>query len=144
MLASVCCLHPCDRRVSQPLPYFGSRVSAGFPSPAEEFIEKPLDLNELLIRHPSSSFFLRVAGTSMEGAGIDDGDLLLVDRAVEPTNGRIVIAVVNGELTVKRLRYTPTGKPYLQAENPDYAPIEIAAETDCHLWGVVVNVIKSV
>ena len=144
MIADLCCLYACDRRVFRALPYFASRVSAGFPSPADEFIEKALDLNELLIRHPSSSFFLRVAGSSMAGAGISDGDLLLVDRAVEPTDGRIVIAVVDGELTVKRLRYTPAGHPYLYPENRDYPPIAISEETDCHLWGVVINVIKSV
>ncbi|MEO0949384.1 MAG: translesion error-prone DNA polymerase V autoproteolytic subunit [Cyanobacteria bacterium J06641_5] len=144
MLASVCQLHRCDRRISCPLPSYTSRVSAGFPSPAEDYIEQSLDLNELLIQHPSSSFFLRVEGNSMIGAGIGDGDLLLVDRAVEPTNGRIVIAVIDGELTVKRLCYTQAGQPYLYPENPDYPPINISEETDCHLWGVVTNVIKAV
>lgn len=143
-MANLCRLQRCDRKVSYALPCFSSRVSAGFPSPAEDHIEKALDLNELLIRHPSSSFFLRVEGNSMAGAGISDGDLLLVDRAVEPTDGRIVIAVVDGELTVKRLRHTKTGQPYLYPENPDYPPIAISEETDCHLWGVVINVIKSV
>ena len=144
MAVDLLSLHCCERGAACPLPYFVSPVSAGFPSPADDAIEKSLDLNELLIRHPASSFFLRVEGSSMIGAGIEHGDLLLVDRAVEPTSGRIVIAVINGELTVKRLQYSRQGWPYLCPENPDYSPIAISEETDCHLWGVVINVIKTV
>lgn len=85
------------------LPLFASRVPAGFPSPADDYIDQRLDLNEHLINHPAATFFVRVSGDSMTGASLHDGDLLIVDRALEPVDGRIVIAAVNGELTVKRL-----------------------------------------
>ena len=124
------------------LPFYQSSVSAGFPSPAENDIENELDLNELLIKHPVATFFLRVAGESMIYAGIHHGDILIVDRSLEPGNGKIVIASLNGELTVKRLR-KHQGRIYLMAENEKYPPIEITEETDFLIWGVVTNVIHA-
>src|SRR5271170_4231392 len=87
-------------------PLFSSTISAGFPSPADEFIEAKLDLNELLVKHPVATFFMRVSGNSMQDCGIQDKDILIVDRSLTPTNGKIVIAIINGQLTVKRLKKT--------------------------------------
>lgn len=125
------------------LPLYSSKVRAGFPSPADEFIEAKLDLNELLVKHPAATFFVRVAGDSMINAGINDGDILVVDRGLEPTVGKIVIAAVNGELTVKRLQKDKHGKFLLMPENPDYPPIIVNPESGAHIWGVVTNVIHS-
>jgi DNA polymerase V len=125
-----------------PLPLFGYRVAAGFPSPADDHLEDTLDLNTHLIQHPAATFFLRVQGQSMTGAGINDGDLLVVDRSLEPKSGSVVIAVVNGELTVKRL-HTDSGKVWLLPENPDFAPLAIPEGTDLHIWGVVAHVVHS-
>lgn len=122
------------------LPFYQTSISAGFPSPADDDLEDRLDLNELLIKHPSATFFLRVSGNSMIDAGIHPNDILIVDRSLEPTNGRIVIASVNGELTVKRLIYEKN-KVQLVAENKKYSPIDITEEVDFRIWGVVINVI---
>jgi DNA polymerase V len=111
-------------------------VPAGFPSPADDYAEGPLDLNRHLIRHPAATFFVRVKGDSIIGAGIFSGDLLIVDRAMNPTNGSIVIAGVNGDLTVKRLHRSKGGITLLP-ENPAYRPIEIDHSTDFEVWGVV-------
>lgn len=125
------------------LPFYQHTVSAGFPSPAEDASQDVLDLNELLIKRPTATFFLRVSGSSMIKAGIHHNDILIVDRSLEPGNGKIVIAAVNGELTVKRL--VIEGKQIsLKAENEGYPPILMNAETELHIWGVVTNVIHSV
>ncbi|RJX28533.1 MAG: LexA family transcriptional regulator [Desulfurivibrio sp.] len=116
-------------------PLFSSGVSAGFPSPADDYIDRELDLNEYLITNPAATFFVRVAGDSMIGAGINHDDILIVDRSLEPVSGRIVIAIVDGELTVKRL--IKTGECCrLVAENPLYPPTEIAKEMELEVWGV--------
>ncbi len=125
-----------------PLAFFTSRVEAGFPSPADDYLEGTLDLNEHLIRRPAATFFLRVSGDSMTGAGIYPGDILIVDRSLPPADGRIVIAVVDGELTVKRLSRRP-GRIRLLPENPRYPPIDITAEQDLRVWGVVVHAVHS-
>lgn len=125
------------------LPFFENGVSAGFPSPAENEIESELDLNELLIKHPSATFFLRVSGSSMIKAGIHHNDILVVDRSLEPVSGKVVIASINGELTVKRLVKTGS-QVKLIAENDAYKPIDITGEEDFRIWGVVTNVIHSV
>lgn len=122
------------------LPLFATPVSAGFPSPAEDYIDRGLDLNEHLITHPAASFYLRVKGDSMIEAGIHDGDLLIVDRALQPEHGRIIIGILDGEFTVKRL-LRKKNKLYLQPENRDYKPIEITAEMQFEIWGVVTYVI---
>ena len=124
------------------LPFFATAVQAGFPSPADDYLEGALDLNEHLIRRPAATFFLRVLGDSMTGAGIHSGDLLIVDRSVHPADGRIVIAVVDGELTVKRLSRR-RGRVRLMPENPRYRPIEIRDGQDLQIWGVVLHVIHS-
>jgi DNA polymerase V len=125
------------------LPLVLARISAGFPSPADDFIDKTLDLNEHLVRHPAATFFVRVAGNSMIGAGIHQGDLLIVDRSLEAQDGKIVIAILNGELTVKRFR-KKFGKVFLWPENSNYQPIEIKDGAQFEIWGVVAHVIHSV
>ena len=121
---------------------YTSRVAAGFPSPADDHLEGPLDLNAHLVAHPAATFVVRVAGDSMAGAGIRDGDLLVVDRAREAKSGAIVVAVVDGELTVKRLRIGRQGIR-LEAENPAYKPIEVRESADLVVWGVVAHAIRS-
>ena len=121
-------------------PLMASKITAGFPSPAQDYIEGKLDLNEHLISHPASTFFVRVDGYSMIGAGIQPDDILIVDRALEAAHNRIVIAIVDGELTVKRLKIDGSDY-YLMPENPDFAPIHIHEGIDFVIWGVVTYVI---
>ena len=121
-------------------PLFTVPVSAGFPSPAEDYIEGKLDLNKYLIKHPAATFFVKVSGNSMIDAGIHDGDILIVDRSLKPANKKVVIAVVNGELTVRRIRVTK-GTVVLISENKDYKPLQVDEEMDFEVWGVVTNVI---
>lgn len=123
------------------LPLFLEPVSAGFPSPADDYIEKKLDLNEFIIKHPAATFFVRVNGDSMCNAGIQSGDLLVVDRAVKPASGKIVVAILNGEFTVKRLEINPRGFVRLLPENPAYPAVEIHADVEFQVWGVVTHVI---
>jgi DNA polymerase V len=125
------------------LPLVAARISAGFPSGMEDFIERKIDLNETLVQHESATYFIRVQGDSMTGAGIQDGDILIVDRSLEPENGKIVIAVLNGELTVKRIRRRG-GKIFLHPENPKYAAYEVTSDTAFEVWGVVRHVIHTV
>jgi DNA polymerase V len=124
------------------LPLYGSRVEAGFPSPADDHLEASLDLNEHLVQHPAATFFARVRGHSMIGAGIHHKDLLIIDRALEPKHDDIVIAVVNGDLTLKRIK-VENGRVWLMPENPDFVPLEITDGMDLHIWGVVAHVVHS-
>ncbi|MCC5792725.1 MAG: translesion error-prone DNA polymerase V autoproteolytic subunit [Legionellaceae bacterium] len=128
-----------DGRTYQ-LPLYASTVRAGFPSPADDYIEKQLDLNHHLIKHPAATFFVTASGDSMTGAGITSGDMLIVDRSLEATHGKIVIAAINGELTVKRLSRR-NGKVQLLPENEQYEPIDINGEEELVIWGVVTHVI---
>lgn len=124
------------------LPAFAVRVPAGFPSPAEQYLEEDIDLHAHLVPagHEAATFLIRVQGWSMLGAGIHDGDELVVDRAVEHPVGKVVVAVHNGEMTVKRLRRRG-GKLLLVAENPDYPDRVVAEEDEFEIWGVVVRVL---
>ena len=125
------------------LPIYSNKVTAGFPSPADDHIEGKLDLNTHLIKHPSATFFVKATGDSMIGAGIHEGDILVVDRSLEPRNGKVVIAAVDGSLTVKRLM--KNGKnTMLSPENKKYKPIKLTENTDIIIWGVVTNVIHKV
>lgn len=124
----------------QALPVFTARISAGFPSPAADYEEGQLDLNKYLIKNPPATFFVRVSGDSMEGAGIHNGDLLIVDRSIEAKSGHVIIAVLNGELTVKRLRIY-RGKFTLEPENKNYPIQKITKDMAFEVWGVVTNVI---
>jgi DNA polymerase V len=127
-----------NQQISRPL--FQALIQAGFPSPADDYMERMLDLNEHLIQHPAATFFVRADGNSMKGAGIHRGDILIVDRSIESSNGRIVIAAVNGEFTVKRLRIHQN-QIVLEAENPDYPSITISPNCDFQVWGVVTYII---
>ena len=124
------------------IPLFSGKVAAGFPSPADDYIEKTLDLNDLLIQKPAATFFVRAEGESMLGAGIHPNDILVVDRSIEAVVGKVVICALNGELTVKRLKSIGS-EIVLGAENPAYSDITVQEEIDLVIWGVVTNVIHS-
>ena len=134
-------LLPDPSAVKQAFPLYASRVPAGFPSPADDYVDQRLDLNDLVER-PAATFFVKVTGDSMTGASIHDGDLLMVDRSLPPTDGKIVIAGVNGELTVKRLSLK-ADEVWLMPENPAYPPLQLKEGQDCVIWGVVTRVIHS-
>jgi DNA polymerase V len=118
-------------------------VAAGYPSPAQDYFDGRIDLNEHLIKDITSTYVVRVTGNSMEGAGISDGDELVVNRALEPTDGSVVVAVLDGELTIKRLRITPTGVVQ-QAENPAYPDIHVPALSELTVWGVATRCLHHV
>lgn len=120
--------YPCE------IPLVSSAVHAGFPSPADDFLEGKLDLNQYLIHHPSATYYVRVKGESMINAGIHDGDLLIVDRSLEPWDNKVVIAIVDGQLTVKRLKKTKN-KFLPIAENPEFPAIEVNEENNVSIWG---------
>ena len=128
------------RASAQQVPLFSSLVAAGFPSPAEDHIEATLSLDELCIRHPASTFLLRAGGDSMQGA-IMDGDVLVVDRSIEPRPGMIVVATINGGFTCKRLAIEGD-RPVLRAENPRYPDIRLAAGEELEVFGVVVAAVR--
>ena len=133
-------LYSCNTDVSLDIPYFEGGVSAGFPSPAEDYINDKLDLNSLLIENPLSTYYIRVVGDSMIGAGIVSGDLLIVDRALEISNNCIVVAYINGDFTVKKIKKTKQ-KIFLCPENNNYKSIELTKDMDFELFGVVVHAI---
>ncbi|HEV2412852.1 MAG TPA: translesion error-prone DNA polymerase V autoproteolytic subunit [Candidatus Saccharimonadales bacterium] len=116
-------------------------IKAGFPNPAEDATGTPLDLNQLVIHHPVATFYLRVDGDSMSGIGLKTGDIVVVDKSLEPRNGDIVVAAVDGEFTLKRLR-KDNGKAYLVAENPDFSPIDLSEVGESEIWGVVTHAIQ--
>ncbi len=126
-----------------PRPLFACAVPAGFPSPADDYVEDRLDLNELLVKRQEATYFLRVKGDSMVGAGIHPGDLIVVDRSIDPADGHVVVAEVNGELTVKRLRRV-AGLPELHPENPSYPVIRFREGQDLRIWGVVTSAVHRV
>lgn len=132
---------PADPPMALARPLFGTSVSAGFPSPADDYVEGQLDLNAHFIRHPAATFFVRVTGDSMRDAGILAGDILIVDRALNAGHGSIVIAVVDQELTVKRL-YRKDNRVELHPENPDYPVIRFAHDSALTIWGVVCGVTR--
>ncbi len=123
------------------LPLYAARPAAGFPAPGDDEVEKALDLNDLLIENPSATFFVRVAGDSMEKAGIFSGDILVVDRSLEPVRGTIVVAAVYGEMVVKRLDISGDTVRLL-SEQDGYEPIVISNNDDCFVWGVVVGSVR--
>ena len=121
-------------------PFFVDSVSAGFPSPATDYLENKLDLNEYLVKHPAATYIVKANGSSMVDAGILSGDLLIVDRSVTPRNESIVIASIFGDLTVKKIRKKNTSL-FLVSANSDYPSIEVKEEMECFIWGVVTYVI---
>lgn len=125
------------------IPFFNETVAAGFPSPAMGELNGTLDLNDLCIRHPAATYFIRARGESMIGAGIGDGDILVVDRSLTARHRDIIIAAVSGEFTVKRLDMRPDAPIRLLPENPAYSPITITPELDAEFFGVVTHCLKN-
>ena len=128
-----------SRQTARPL--FSCAVSAGFPSPADDYLERDLDLNEYFVKHESATFYVRVSGDSMEKAGIYHNDILIVDRSLEARDRSIVVAVIDGELTVKRLQRR-NGEIHLMPENDKYKPIKIEPEQEFLIWGVVSGIAR--
>lgn len=125
------------------IPYYGGKVAAGMPAPADDYIEEALDLNQHLVKDPKSSFIVRAIGQSMINAGIFDGDMLIVDRTIPALNGKIVVAAIDGELTVKRIQRKDSKLLFLP-ENDDFSPIDATHSQSVVIWGVVTNVIHQV
>ncbi|AUC74482.1 LexA family protein [Olleya sp. Bg11-27] len=123
--------------------YFDTGISAGFPAPAEDFKGQRLSLDEALVKNKDTTFYAKVSGQSMIGAGLDDNDLLVIDRSLEPTNNKIAVCFLDGEFTVKRLRVSQD-EVWLQPENPNYPIIRITEDNNFLIWGIVTNVIKKV
>lgn len=129
-----------ETRIIHERPLYATRVPAGFPSPADDYLDRSLDLNEYLIKHPAATFYCRVSGSSMEGAGIYDGDLLIVDRSLEPKQGSVVVAALDGELTCKVL---DLDRRQLLSCNPDYPAINISEAMDLIIEGVVAYSVRA-
>lgn len=138
-MTSFPCLIP--REGGESLPLVLAPVRAGFPSPADDYLDDNINLHEYLVEDPPATFIVRVRGDSMIGAGIADGDLLVVDKGLAPVNGDIVVAVIDGEFTVKRL-YRRAGACVLAPENPAYAPISLQPGQELLVWGVVTGAVK--
>lgn len=144
---------PCEeaKRITTPSPIapmqyaslYGHKIPAGFPSPADDYIESALDLNQLLVPNRAATFFLRVQGDSMINAGIHDDDIIVVDRSITPLHRSVVVAVIDGELTVKRLVINQ-GAAELHAENPHYAPLRFRPGQELTVWGVVTHAVHKV
>lgn len=122
------------------IPLYTTFAAAGFPTPGDDAVETRLNLNDVVIDHPTATFVAHVSGDSMCEAGIHHGDIIVVDRSLEASDGKVVLAVVNGEMLIKRIS-RQGNRLVLLAENPDYPPLEITAENDFHVWGVVTNVV---
>jgi len=125
------------------LPLAEAGIVAGFPSPADDFFEVSIDLNRELIKHPSATFYGRVSGDSMKDAGIDDGDLLVIDRSLEPSDGKIAVCFIDGEFTVKRIK-KEKDIIWLLPANSNYKPIRVTEENEFIIWGIVTHIIKKV
>ncbi len=123
------------------VPLYQSAPQAGFPAPGDDMVEMSLNVHDLLVKHPESTFFVRVEGDSMEGAGIFSGDVLVIDRSIEPRSGMIVVAAVDGGLVVKRLRIDHVGM-WLCSEQDGYAPIFVADTRECFIWGAVTGSVR--
>jgi DNA polymerase V len=127
---------------SLPLPLLSRLVPAGFPSPADDYLDGEIDLNRFLIERPAACYLMRVSGPSMSGAGILDGDLVVVDRSLTPAPGHVVVAVCHGEMTLKRLRRLKDGTFMLVAEHPGFPSITVGEEHPAEIWGVVVGCVR--
>lgn len=134
-------IKPCTFNTNLPLPFADAGVRAGFPSPAQDYLRESLDFNRDMIRHPEATFYARVTGDSMNGEGIHDGDLLVIDRAESLRDGALAVFAVDGEFTLKRMRRR-NGKTYLVPANPHFEPIEVREGQELALWGVVTYIIK--
>ena len=134
-------IHKISEKTKLKLPIVENGISAGFPSPAEDFFDSVIDLNKELIKNPDATFFGRVRGYSMKNAGLNDGDLLIIDKSLEPKNGKIAVCFIDGEFTVKRIKIEKN-VCWLIPENDDYKPIKVTQDNDFLIWGIVTTVIK--
>ena len=134
--------HP-DQNQQKSLHLAQEKISAGFPSPADDFKELRISIDQEVVRNEEATFYARVSGESMQGAGLDDGDLLVIDRSIEPKNGKIAVCCIDGEFTVKRLKVVEDGV-FLIPENPKYQPIKVTEENELIVWGIVTYVVKKV
>lgn len=132
-----------DTENSKELPYFEGGIKAGFPSPASDFEGSQISLDKVLVKNFEATFYAKASGTSMIGAGIDDGDIMVIDRSLEPRNGKIAVCLIEGEFTVKRIKIEKDSV-LLMPENQDFKPIKIAEDNKLIIWGIVTYVIKSV
>ncbi|WP_264520166.1 LexA family protein [Flavobacterium sp. N1994] len=132
-----------DRENSQKHSFISGGIKAGFPSPAADFDETKISLDNVLVKNHEATFYAKASGNSMIGAGIDDGDIMVIDRSLEPTNNKIAVCYIDGEFTVKRITITKEGV-HLMPENKDFQPIKITEDNELIIWGIVTYVIKSV
>ncbi len=123
------------------IPLVFSKVSAGFPSPADDFLDLNIDLNKHLVKNQYTTFLVKVSGNSMQDVGINDGDILIVDKSLDPANNKIAVCYIDGDFTVKRIK-VEKDCVWLVAENPNYKPIKVTDENELIIWGIVINVIK--
>jgi len=126
-----------NKQVELRLPFFESLIPAGFPSPADDYLEMSLDLNERLIRNPSSTFFAQITGSSMINAGIHDGDLVVIDKSLQPKDDSVLVCIIDGEFTLKRFKKIDNESAFLMPDNPDYEPIKVNKHNNFMIWGVV-------
>lgn len=136
-------LYGIDNASQLPLQYAEAGIRAGFPSPAQDYITETIDLNRELIEHPASTFYAKVVGDSMAGEGITEGDILVVDKSIEAEHGDLAVCCLDGEFTLKRLRFMPGNRLWLMPSNRRYKPIEVTPESDFMVWGVVLYTIKA-
>lgn len=134
-------IHKIDISSTLPLQYADEGIRAGFPSPAQDYMEQAIDLNKELIRHPASTFYGRVVGNSMSGEGIEDGDILVIDKSLELMDGDLAVCFVNGEFTVKRVKLEKDFA-WLVPSNPDYEPIKVTKDDEFTIWGIVTYTVK--
>ncbi len=136
-------LYLADVSSALPLQYADAGVRAGFPSPAQDYISATIDLNKELIQHPASTFYARVEGDSMSGEGITEGDILVIDKSIEPEEGDLAVCCLDGEFTLKRLHFASDSRIYLMPSNRRYRPIEVSGESNFMVWGIVIYTIKA-
>lgn len=134
-------IHKIDITSTLPLQYADEGIRAGFPSPAQDYMEQAIDLNKELIRHPASTFYGRVVGNSMSGEGIEDGDILVIDKSLELMDGDLAVCFINGEFTVKRVKLEKDFA-WLVPSNPDYQPIKVTKDDEFTIWGIVTYTVK--
>lgn len=136
-------MYSADLSSSLPLPYADQGVRAGFPSPAQDYLSESIDLNRELVRHPATTFYARACGDSMKDCGIDDGDLLVIDKSLEPHDGDIVVAFIDGDFTLKKVKFDDENKCiWLVPANDEYSPIKITEDNNFLIWGVLTYSIK--
>lgn len=134
-------VHKIDVSSNMPLQFADEGIRAGFPSPAQDYMEQAIDLNKEIVKHPASTFYGRVVGNSMSGEGIDDGDILVIDKSLELIDGDLAVCFINGEFTVKRVKLEKDFA-WLVPSNPDYQPIKVTKDDEFTIWGIVTYTVK--